>query len=65
MVKRRKGEGGTNDGLFGDVEFGGGVADVGGFTDAVDFVVDGGTVMVTVLTSTSDSLLLLVSKRDI
>lgn len=47
---------GTNDSLLRDVKFGRGVTGVTGLSDTVDFVVDRGTMMVTVLTSTSNSL---------
>jgi len=45
-----------SDSLFGEVGFRGGVLDVGGFADTVDFLVDFGTVEVAVLTCTSDGV---------
>lgn len=48
---------GTNDSLLGNVEFGGGVTNVASLSDTVNLVVDRGAMMVTVLTSTSNSLL--------
>lgn len=54
---------GTNDSLLGDVEFSGGVANVTSLSDTVDLVVDRGTMMVTVLASTSNSLLELLAVK--
>jgi hypothetical protein len=43
------------DGLLGDIELGGSVTLIVTLTDTVDLVVDGGTVVVTVLTGTGNS----------
>lgn len=43
-----------SDGLSGGVYFGRGILLVLAFADAVDFVVDGGTVMIAILTGASD-----------
>lgn len=47
---------GTNDSLLGDVEFSRGVSGVTSLSNTVDFVVDRGTVVITILTSASNSL---------
>lgn len=47
---------GTNDSLLGDVEFSRGVTGVTSLSNTVDFVVDRGTVVITILTSASNSL---------
>lgn len=51
----------TYDSLLGDVELGRGVSSIASLSDTVDLVVDGGTVVVTVLTSTGNSLSNIVS----
>lgn len=51
----------TYDSLLGDVELGRGVTSIASLSDTVDLVVDGGTVVVTVLTSTGNSLSNIVS----
>jgi hypothetical protein len=50
----RRGGNLRSDGLLGDIELGGGVALIVTLTDAVDLVVDGGTVVVTPLTGTGN-----------
>lgn len=54
---------GTNNSLLGNVEFSGGVANVASLSNTVDLVVDGGTMMVTVLAGASNSLLGLLAVR--
>lgn len=48
---------GTNDGLLGNVEFGRSITSVTSLSNTVDLVIDRGTMMIAVLTSTSNSLL--------